>query len=80
MIYDFQIFFIDKCMFSQGIRWYSLGNLMTEILKVVEKCTIFQNKGYKGRPGVGNLTKNLLGWPGFDRFGEFALGNGNAWN
>ena len=32
---------------------------MIEILKVVEKCKIYQNRGYQGSRGAGNLTKKF---------------------
>ena len=51
-------------MFSPQIYRHSLGNLTTEILKVVEKCKICYNKLYHGR----HLTKKLPGWLGFEKF------------
>ena len=42
VIYDFNIFFIDKYMFSLRNCRYSLGNLMIEILKVVEMKNILK--------------------------------------
>ena len=39
-------------MLSLRICRYSLDNLMIEILKLVEKCKVYQNKESQGSPGA----------------------------
>ena len=38
--FQLYIFFIDKSIFSLPICRYSIGKLMTEVLKMVKKCKI----------------------------------------
>ena len=41
---------------------------MFEILKMVKKCKIYQNKLYQERPVPLDLTKKFAQGPGFDNF------------
>ena len=82
MTYDFHIFFIDKFltyMFSLRICRHSLGNLMTEILNVVDKCKICWNKRFKGSPGARHLTKICSSDWDLTNF-QHLPGGGSAWN
>ena len=42
---DFNIFLIDKSMFSLRVCRYTMRKLMIEALKMVKKCKIYQHKG-----------------------------------
>ena len=53
VIKDSHILFIDRYMFSLRIYKYSLGNVTTEILKVVQKCKIcYKGITEAGGPGI----------------------------
>ena len=70
-------------MFSLDIHW--AGILITEILKVVQKCKICHNKGHHESWGPRHLTKKNYsgGWD--STILKICLGfpggrDGNAWN
>ena len=45
-----------------------MGTFMTEVLKMVKKCKIYQDKGSQESPAPRNLTKNFSLGAGFGRF------------
>ena len=52
---------------------------MTEVLKMVKKCKIYQNEGFQGGPVNWDLTKKFAQGPGFDSQLKICPGDGNAW-
>ena len=59
--------------------------LMIEILKVVEKCKIYKNKGSQVNLGAGHSTKKIARVARIAKFLRFTPGlpgggDGNAWN
>ena len=63
--YDFYIFSIDKSILSLPICGYSIGKLMTEVLKMVKSVKFV---GIKGPREARTLRKNLPMAAGFDSF------------
>ena len=57
---------------------------MIDILKVMEKCEIYQNKGSQGSLGAGYLTKKFAQVAGICQilkiYPGLVRGDGNTWN
>ena len=65
---DFYIFSIDKSILSLPICEYSIGKLMTEVLKMVKRVKFIRIKGPREARTLRIRRKNLPMAAGFDSF------------
>ena len=68
-------------MFSLQICRYSMGKLMTEVLKMVKKCKMYWNRGSQGNLAPWDLTKRFVRDLAVFKFCPgLPMGDGSAWN
>ena len=72
-VYDFYIFSIENFILSLPICRYSVGILMTEVLKMVKSVKFIRIKGPREARPQRIRRKNLPMGAGFDSFWKFAL-------